>query len=150
MEFGRINLYGGVIVLVMLAPNIIHAFTNKGTDNKCTNKRLILAEQIGRYGCIILMWLPLLIWKFAFPGAEWLLFYLLGNGVMLLVYLVIWILYFKRKSPKKAMALAILPTGIFLFSGLLLHHWLLVAFSVIFGIAHISITRINYQFVNRQ
>lgn len=70
---------------------------------------------------------------------------LFENGALLLAYLVVWTFCFKRKSLKKAIVLAILPACIFLLSGLLLRHWLLVAFAVLFGIGHISITEINHQ-----
>lgn len=38
-----------------------------------------LIEQIGRYACIIFMWLPLLVWKFGFAIVSELLIYLAGN-----------------------------------------------------------------------
>ena len=42
-----------------------------------------------------------------------------------------------------ALALAILPTCIFLLSGVLLRHWLLVCSAVLFGIGHIFVTQRN-------
>ena len=68
MEFGWINLFGGVLVLLMLIPNIVYALKNREEQNLCTNRLMNLAEQVGRYGCIVLMWLPLLVWKFGFWG----------------------------------------------------------------------------------
>lgn len=137
MEFGWINLFGAVIVITMLVPNIIYAIKNRDFANKCTNKVMNFIEQIGRYGCIILMWLPLFVWKFGFSSVNMLLIYLFGNGLLLISYILIWILYFKRESMNRAMALAIIPSCIFLLSGLLLRHWTLVAFTVLFGLGHI-------------
>ena len=46
--------------------------------------RLInVTEQVGRYGCIVLMWLPLLVWEFGFAGVGEMLLYFGGNGVLL-------------------------------------------------------------------
>ena len=40
-------------------------------------------------------------------------------------------------------ALAVLPSCIFLLSGILLRHWLLVGFAVLFAIGHIYVTLKN-------
>ena len=38
MEFGPINLAGGILVALILVPNIIYALRNPGAENKCTNQ----------------------------------------------------------------------------------------------------------------
>lgn len=45
----------------------------------------------------------------------------------------------------KGIALAVIPTVIFMLSGILLKHWLLVIGSVLFGIGHICITYKNHE-----
>lgn len=143
MEFGWINVFGAVIVVLMLIPNLVYAIKNRGERNLCENKLMNGLEQVGRYACIVLMWLPLLIWKFSFGSAVGLLGYLAGNAALLGAYWLVFALYRKRRTAKRALALAVLPTCIFLLSGLLLRHWLLVAFAVLFGIGHIYVTRRN-------
>ncbi|AUS97212.1 hypothetical protein CDQ84_18995 [Clostridium thermosuccinogenes] len=143
MEFGWINLFGAAIVIILLIPNIFYAIKNKDIENRCRNKIMNAIEQIGRYGCIILMWLPLFVWKFEFKSFEIFLAYLVSEGLLLFAYVFIWILYFKKRSYWKAMALAIIPTFIFLISGLALHHWLLVVCAAMFGVGHIYVTYIN-------
>ena len=80
MKFGWINVFGAVIVILMLIPNIVYAIKNKDEKNLCTNRLMNVIEQIGRYACIVLMWLPLLVWKFGFQSVFELLLYLFGNG----------------------------------------------------------------------
>ena len=143
MEFGWINVFGAVIVVLMLIPNIIYALKNKGAENKCENKLMNAIEQVGRYGCIVLMWLPLLVWKFGFPSVYEMMLYFFGNGCLLAAYGIVYAAYLKRKTRKRALALAVLPTCIFLLSGLLLRHWMLAAFAVLFGIGHIYVTEKN-------
>ncbi len=140
MEFGWITVFGGIIVILMLIPNIVYAIKNKGESNRCTNKLMNLTEQIGRYACIILMWLPLFVWKFGFKSVSSMAVYLVGNGLLLLAYWIIFAAYMKRKSPGKALALAVIPACIFLLSGILLGHWLLALFAIIFAIGHIYVT----------
>ena len=146
MEFGWINLFGAGIVVLIMIPNIIYALKRKqsktGTDiPKCLSMR----EQIGRYGCIILMWLPFFVWKFGFGSTEELIIYLVANGVLLLGYYLSWVLYSRKKTLKKAMALAVIPTIIFLLSGILFRHWTLVVVAVIFGFAHCEITYVSHK-----
>ena len=144
MEFGWINLFGAGIVVLIMIPNIIYAVKQKQDEvQEKIPKYLSACEQVGRYGCIVLMWLPLLVWKFGFGSVEELLVYLIANGLLLLSYYLFWTFYFRKKALSNAMALAIIPTLIFLLSGILLRHWLLVIAAVIFGFAHCSITYIT-------
>ena len=143
MEFGWINLFGGIIVLLMLIPNIVYALKNREERNLCTNRVMNVVEQAGRYGCIVWMWLPLLVWKFGFRSASEMLLYFLGNGVLLVAYWLVFARYMRKKTAKGALVLAILPACIFLLSGLLLRHWLLVVFGLLFAVGHIYVTTIN-------
>lgn len=139
MEFGWINLFGAVIVLLIMIPNIIYALKNKNeTEDINVPRYLTVCEQIGRYGCIILMWLPLMVWKLGFKSNEEFVIYLFSNSVLIIAYYLCWAGYFKQKTLKKGMILAIIPTIVFLVSALLLHHWLLALFALLFGFAHIS------------
>ena len=143
MEFGWINIFGAIIVILMLIPNIIYALRNRDEKNRCDNRLMNILEQIGRYGCIVLMWLPLLVGKFGCPSVFAMLLYLIGNGCLLCAYWIIYILYMKEKTKKRALALAVIPACIFLLSGLTLRHWLLVGFALIFAIGHIYVTLKN-------
>lgn len=145
MEFGWINLFGAIIVAIILIPNIIYAIKNKDEKNVCTNKAMNIIEQTGRYACIILMWLPLFVRKFGFTSVFEMLLYFIGNGALLFVYLFVFALYFGKKTNGRAMILAVLPACIFLLSGLLLRHWLLAGFAILFAIGHIYVTKKNLE-----
>ena len=49
MEFGWINVFGAIIVILMLIPNIVYAIKNKDETNLCTNRFMNIIEQVGRY-----------------------------------------------------------------------------------------------------
>ena len=142
MKFGWINLIGAVFVILILIPNVIYAIKTKGRKRPETKlpRAVYILEQIGRYACLVLMWLPLLVWKFGFGSGEALAVYLIANTAMVIADYVFWIIYAKKQTRPVAMALAILPTAIFLLSGILLRHPLLIAAAVIFGAAHCLIT----------
>lgn len=145
MEFGWINIFGAGFVILLLIPNILYAIRNKGEKNLCTNQTMNRMEQVGRYACIILMWLPLLVWKFGFNSLFEMFLYLIGNSLMLVAYWIVFAMYLKEKTRRRALSLAALPACIFLLSGLLLRHWLLVGLSILFAIGHIYVTKKNVE-----
>ncbi len=46
MEFGWINVFGAIIVILLLIPNIVYAIKNKDEKNICTNRLMNIAEQM--------------------------------------------------------------------------------------------------------
>lgn len=140
MEFGWINLFGAVIVGLMLVPNIVYALRRRDQQNRCESRVMNVLEQVGRYGSIALMWLPLPVWKFGFRSVAEMVLYLGGNGLLLAAYWLVYARYFRERTLGRALALAIIPSCIFLMSGLLLRHWLLVGFALLFAVGHIYVT----------
>ena len=143
MEFGWINVFGAVIVILMLIPNIVYAIKNKNEKNLCPNRFMNIIEQVGRYACIVLMWLPFIVWKFGFASVFEMVLYLACNGALLVAYWISFAVYMKRRTVQLALVLAIIPSCIFLFSGILLRHWLLISFAVLFAVGHIYVTYTN-------
>ena len=139
MEFGWINLFGAGIVILMMVPNIVYAIRNKDEKNLCTNRFMNILEQLGRYGCIVLIWLPLLVWKFGFSSDSLMLIDVLGNVILLAAYIIVFAKHLRKKSTASSLTLAILPACIFLLSGLTLRHWPLAGFAVLFAIGHIFV-----------
>ncbi len=141
IEFGWINVFGTMIVVIMLVPNIIYVIKNEDLENKYKNKLVNTVEQLGRYVSLILTIFPIGI--YGFKNVGFMLVYLIVNVILLLLYLIIWIFYLRGKSLFKSLLLAIIPTIIFLICGITLSHWGLIISSIIFGFAHILITYKN-------
>lgn len=138
------NLTGLIFVVVLLIPNIIYAATNKdGFADKFHNKLVETAEQIGRFGCFILMFiqLPYVTLGYIYDGAQTL--YLILGIVLLALYCGGWIVFRKKNSVAKALTLSILPSVLFLESGILTLNIPLVVLSVVFAICHITISYKN-------
>ncbi len=68
------------------------------------------------------------------------LVYLIGSILLMISYWILWILYFNKATYGKQIALAVIPTLLFLLCGTTMLHILLVIFGLIFGIAHIYVT----------
>ena len=135
------NLTGLIFVVVLLIPNIIYAVTNKdGFADNYHNKFIEAAEQIGRFGCFILMFiqLPFVTLGYIYDGAQTL--YLIFGIVLLALYCGGWIVFRKGNCMAKALTLSILPSVLFLESGILTLNIPLIVLSVVFAICHITIS----------
>lgn len=127
-----------------MIPNIIFAIRNKdGFENKYKCKAVEVMEQIGRYACFVLMIfnIPYTYFNFWFDYA--LTAYLTVNGGLCLLYLIFWAICWNKNGKQKALALSIIPSVIFLFSGVVLVNIPLITFSVLFGINHILLSYKN-------
>ena len=135
------NYYGLVIMVIIMVPNIIYALKHKNNvENTYKNKAAEICEQIGRYGCFVFMIfnIPYTYFNFWFDYA--LIIYLSVNGGLCLAYIIFWVVCRKSNGKLKALSLSIIPSCIFLFSGITLANIPLVAFAVIFAVTHILIS----------
>ena len=131
-------------MLAIMVPNIIFAARNKdGFQNLWSNKAVEILEQIGRYGCFCFMVFIIPKCGFGFSSDEVFILYLILNAVLTVAYCVIWIVLFKKNSIFRALALSIIPSGIFIISGVLSCYWPLMITSVIFAPCHIAISYKN-------
>lgn len=138
------NLAGLIFVVVLLIPNIIYAVTNKdGFADNYHNKLVETGEQIGRFGCFILMFIQpsFVTLGYIYDGAQAL--YLILGIVLLALYCGGWIVFRKGNSIAKALTLSILPSVLFLESGILTLNIPLIVLSVLFAICHITISYKN-------
>lgn len=138
------NIYGLLIIAAFMVPNIIFAIKCKdGFDNLWNNKVVEVLEQIGRFGCFGLMIIniPTTYFGFWFEGA--LAVYVIVNAILTAAYCLIWYLCFHKNSIFRALALSILPSVIFLFSGVMIWSVPLIITAVIFAPCHILLSYKN-------
>ncbi len=135
-----INFYGLLIVVIILLPNIIDAWTRQEIfENKYHNKTALILEQAVRFGCMAFMAVKLPgLHTDLFPGAETV--YLCLSFTLVLLYCLGWILLRRESSVRKALVLSIIPSVLFLESGILTLSIPLVVFSIIFSVCHILIS----------
>ena len=138
------NYYGLIAIAVILIPNILcMIFDRTAFENCAGNKPLIIVEQIGRYGCMLFMVfnIPYTWFGFWFPHA--LIAYLSVNGGLCLVYLFFWIICWNHRGKLRALTLSIVPSGIFLYSGIVLVNIPLIIFAIIFCVSHPTLSYKN-------
>ncbi len=135
------QFWGLLFVALLLAPNLIFARTHPdGFANCHVSKTLETLEQIGRFGCFGLMifQLPGLCPGYWFPGAQTV--YLAAGGALLLLYELGWIVFWRESSLRKALVLSILPSLLFLESGIVTGNAPLTAAALLFAPCHILIS----------
>ena len=139
-----INLYGLFFIIVILIPNMVFAVRCKdGFENLWKNKVVEILEQIGRFGCFALMIFIIPGIPFGFSSDETFAAYLIADSILVLVYCLIWIICFRKNSVFRALSLSILPSALFLFSGIMSRYVPLIAAALIFAPCHIMISYKN-------
>lgn len=144
MSFNWVNWINLLVVMCLILINIIAV--REGLSGSFNSKYLIvnIFEQIGRYGCMILMILPIFTrdWEFGFVSVTEMLIWLCLTPVLLMIYIFLWI---KKASGGAGIlyALAIVPSVLFLLNGILLRHPALGVISLVFGVSHFIIVKEN-------
>ncbi len=139
-----LNVFGlGFMVFIMI-PNIIFAMKCKdGFENKWNNKLVETIEQIGRFGCFGFMIINIPGTWFGWWSDEAFAIYLIVDTVLVALYCAIWAICFKKNSMFRALALSIIPSIVFLFSGIMSTSMLLVVAALLFAPSHIAISYKN-------
>lgn len=138
------NIFGLIFIVVILIPNIIFATKCKdGFDIKWKNKYVEVMEQVGRFGCFGFMIINIPGTWFGWWSDEAFALYLIEDGILVTIYCATWIIYFKKSSVFRALALSIIPSILFLFSGIMSRSVLLIIATVLFAPSHILISYRN-------
>ena len=138
------NIYGLIFIVIIMIPNIIFAVKCKdGFENKRSNKFVEITEQIGRFGCFGFMIINIPKTWLGWRSDEAFALYLIVDAILVLFYCAIWIVCFKKNSIFRALSLSIIPSILFLFSGIMSRSILLTVSSVLFAPSHIMISYRN-------
>ena len=138
------NIYGLIFIVIIMIPNIVFALKCKeGFVNKYNNKFVELFEQIGRFGSFIFMVLNIPKSYFGFYFNNGLILYLIVDSILVTLYCLIWAICFKKPSVFRALLLSIIPSILFIYSGIMIRSILLIIFSLIFASCHILISYKN-------
>lgn len=138
------NIFGLIFTSVIMVPNIVFEIKCKdGFENKWENKYVEIIEQVGRFGCFGFMIFNIPGTYFGWRSDEAFALYLIVDVVLVMFYCIIWIICFKRSSIFRALALSIIPSILFLFSGIMSRSVLLIITSLLFAPSHIFISYKN-------
>lgn len=135
------NVYGLIFIAVIMIPNIVFAIRCKdGFENKYSNKAIGIIEQIGRFGCFGFMIINIPGTCFGWWSDKAFAIYLFIDILLIVIYCIIWVICWKKNNLFRALALSIIPSVVFLFSGIMSRSILLILSSVAFAPTHILIS----------
>ena len=138
------NVFGLVFIAVIMLPNIIFAVKHKDAfENRIQNKAIEIIEQIGRFGCFGFMIFNIPFTWFGWWSDESFSIYLIVDALLIVLYLTLWIVCWRKNNVFRALALSIIPSVIFLFSGIMCRSLLLIISSLLFAPTHIFISYKN-------
>lgn len=138
------NYYGLIFITLIMIPNIVFAIKRKdGFENAFHNKLIETLEQVGRFGCSIFMIVNVPHTYFGFWIDNGLIVYFVIDLVLVAAYCLIWIICFRKNSIFRSLALSIIPSVLFLFSGVMLRSVILTVCAVVFAPCHILISYKN-------
>ena len=141
---GWFNVFGLIFIVVLMIPNLVFAMKHKdGFDHKWNNQMVAVIEQIGRFGCFGFMIINIPGTWFGWRSDEAFALYLIVDSVLVMLYCVIWAICFKKNGVFRALALSVIPSVLFLFSGLTIRSVLLTVASVFFAPSHVTISYKN-------
>ena len=138
------NVFGLIFIIIIMVPNIIFAIKCRDSfNNKWNNKYVEIIEQVGRFGCFGFMIINIPGTCFGWWLDNAFATYLIVDSILVIIYFAIWIVYFKKSSVFRALALSIIPSVLFLFSGIMSGSLLLIITSLLFAPSHILISYKN-------
>lgn len=138
------NYIGLNFIAAITVPNVVFAFMHKeGFKNYYNNKFVEVLEQIGRVGCFLFMIvnIPSLTMGYLFNWAR-LAYIIFGSGCVL-IYVLGWIIFWKKSSVTKSLLLSVVPSLLFLCCGVFILNIPLVVSAAIFAPCHIYISYKN-------
>ena len=138
------NPFGLVFITIIMIPNVVFAIRRKdGFANNYRNKTVELVEQIGRFGCFGFMIFNIPGTWFGWASNESFALCLILDALLVALYCILWIVCWKKNGVFKALALSILPSAVFLISGITSRSILLILAALLFAPSHILISYQN-------
>lgn len=131
MEFSFINIFAMMIDTLIIIPEMLHALRGIQNDSHVSKKIKVLIY-VFKYASLILMFVPLGVNKFGFASVFHMLVYLISNCVLIIAYIVIFIINLRKRLVRLELVLLYIVTAIYVISGLVLGHYLLVICALIY------------------
>ena len=138
------NVFGVAFIVVIMIPNIVFAVRCKdGFENRWSNKAIEIVEQIGRFGCFGFMIFNIPGTWFGWCSNKAFALYLIIDSLLIALYCAIWVIFWKKNNSLRALSLSIIPSVVFLFSGIMNRSILLIISAALFAPTHILISYKN-------
>ena len=135
MAFTFINLLAMMFDTLLIIPEMVHTIKGVRKINQCKTHITVL-DYVFKYAALILMFLPLGLNQFGFKSVIGMLIYLFGNGILCIIYDIVFVINVKKDSYTTDYKLLYMMVAIFLISAVILRHWLLLIVSACYLVTH--------------
>ncbi len=138
--FDLVNVYGLAFMLIMAVPHVIYARTHNYDIKSIENRGMVYIERAGKYSGAFLMAINLGVLEDGFTSDLMERFWFITVSVMMVLYILLWIFFFKTQKRSIAYALTIIAALVLMLSGLLQIKTLLLTAGVVYLIGELYVT----------
>lgn len=141
MDFLKVfNLYGLLFTFILVVPHIVFARTRSYNLNAVNNRAMLYIERIGKYCGAFLMFVNIGVLENGFLKPVMETYWFVSTLVLSAVYVVLWIMFFKRQTRAIAYLLTVTAAFIVMQSGLLQQKTLLLTAGIVYLIGELYVT----------
>lgn len=139
--FDVVNIYGLLFVVIMAVPHIIYVRVKSYDIKSVNNRAMVYVERIGKYCGAFLMAVNIGVLELGFTSELMKEFWLYSTTVLVAVYVVLWIIFFKTGKKALAYALTVLAGFILMYCGLLQVKTLLLTAGIVYLLGELYVVK---------
>lgn len=137
--FGFINVFGLMFAVILAIPNIVYVKTHRVDLSVIDNRAMLYIERIGKYSSLILMSFNIGVLEEGFTSPLMQNYWMISTSLLTAVYVILWILFFKKETKGFAYLLTITASFIVIQSGLLQVKTLLLTAGIVYLIGEMYV-----------
>ncbi|MCI2112240.1 MAG: hypothetical protein LKJ92_02040 [Ruminococcus sp.] len=138
--FDVVNVYGLIFAVILAVPHIVYARTHNYDLKAINNRAMLYIERTGKYCSLFLMGINLGVLEQGFTAPIMEVYWLISTSVLTVIYVVLWIVFFKKETKGFAYLLTITAALIVIQSGLLQVKTLLLTAGIVYLIGELYVT----------
>lgn len=138
--FDVVNVYGLLFAVILAVPHIVYARTHNYDLKSINNRAMLYIERTGKYCSLFLMGINVGVLEKGFTAPIMEVYWLISTSVLTVIYVVVWIVFFKKETKGFAYLLTITATLIVIQSGLLQVKTLLLTAGIVYLIGELYVT----------
>ena len=138
--FDVVNVYGLLFAVILAVPHIVYARTHNYDLKAINNRAMLYIERTGKYCSLFLMGINIGVLEQGFTAPIMEVYWLISTSVLTVIYVVVWIVFFKKETKGFAYLLTITAALIVIQSGILQVKTLLLTAGIVYLIGELYVT----------
>ena len=138
--FDVVNVYGLLFAVILAVPHVVYARTHNYDLRAINNRAMLYIERTGKYCSLFLMGINVGVLEKGFTAPIMEVYWLISTSVLTVIYVVVWIVFFKKETKGFAYLLTITAALIVIQSGLLQVKTLLLTAGIVYLIGELYVT----------